>query len=246
MSLSITPIEVDILAIGVHPDDVELSCSGTLLKHIEKGYSVGLLDLTRGELGTRGNAQLRTEEAFKAGEMLGARFRKQLDLADGFFTWEKSSIVKIIEVVRAARPKLIFANALSDRHPDHGRAAKLIADAVFYSGLQKIDTEDSQGKEQSRWRPDRLLHYIQDHQLNCDVAFDITDVIEKKLEIIRCFKSQFFDPDSREPESPISGSDFYEVIKSKNKTYGRSIGVSYAEGFNTTGPIGLSDFVKLS
>lgn len=234
---------VDILAIGVHPDDVELSCGGTLLKHIDMGYSVGLLDLTKGELGTRGNAMIRTDEAMKAAELLQAKFRVQLDLSDGFFQSDKASIIKIINIIRSAKPTLILANALSDRHPDHGRAAKLIEDAVFYSGLQKIESLDENSMEQKRWRPKQILHYIQDHQLTADIIFNISDVIEKKLEIIRCFKSQFFNPLSSEPDSPISGEDFFEVIKSKNRTYGRSMGVEYAEGFNIDGPVALNDLL---
>jgi bacillithiol biosynthesis deacetylase BshB1 len=243
MSFETRPIAVDILAIGVHPDDVELSCCGTLLKHIELGYSVGLLDLTKGELGTRGNAETRTEEAMKAAEMLGAKFRTQLDLHDGFFNSDKSSILKIISVVRSAKPKIILANALSDRHPDHGRAAKLIADAVFYSGLQKITTFDIDMNEQERWRPSQILHYIQDHQLEAEVIFDISQFMEKKLQIIQCFSSQFYNPFSNEPNSPISGKDFFDVIKAKNKTFGRSISVDYAEGFNTNGAIQIKDFI---
>jgi bacillithiol biosynthesis deacetylase BshB1 len=234
---------IDILAIGVHPDDVELSCSGTLISHINKGYKVGILDLTKGELGTRGNAILRTEEAMQAAELLGADFRVQLDLPDGFFNWEKDAILKIIQIVRSSRPKIIFANAISDRHPDHGRAAKIIADAIFYSGLQKIETDSDNLPENNRWRPKHILHYIQDHQLNADILFDISNVIDKKLELIRCFKSQFYNPDSPEPDSPISGKDFFEVIKAKNKTYGRSIGVEYAEGFNISGPIEFNDLI---
>ncbi|MBL7820311.1 MAG: bacillithiol biosynthesis deacetylase BshB1 [Saprospiraceae bacterium] len=234
---------VDILAIGVHPDDVELSCSGTLLAHIKRGYSVGLLDLTLGELGTRGNAALRTEEAMQAAEKLGASFRIQLDLPDGFFEWSYSEIIKIISVVREAKPKLVFTNALSDRHPDHGRAAKLTADALFYSGLQKIVTLDSNGESQIRWRPEKLLHYIQDHQLKADIVFDITDYMDQKIEIIKCFKSQFYDPNSKELNSPISGEDFFEYLKAKAKIYGRSIQVRYAEGFNTTGPYEVKDLM---
>jgi len=236
--------EVDILAIGVHPDDVELSCSGTLLGHIAKGYSVGLLDLTLGELGTRGNAALRTEEAMHAAFKLGATFRKQLDLPDGFFEWSFKEIIKIISIVRAAKPKIVFANALSDRHPDHGRAAKLTADALFYSGLQKITTFDSNGLPQNRWRPENLFHYIQDHQLNADIVFDISDYMDQKIEIIKSFKSQFYDPNSSELDSPISGEDFFDLLKAKAKIYGRSINVKYGEGFNTTGPFEVKDLMR--
>lgn len=243
--ISLNTIQVvDILAIGVHPDDVELSCSGTLLGHIAKGYTVGLLDLTLGELGTRGNPTLRTEEALRSATRMGAKFRIQLDLPDGFFLWSFQEIVKIIAVIREARPKIVFANALSDRHPDHGRAAKLTADALFYAGLQKIETFDSNGALQNRWRPNNLFHYIQDHQLKADIAFDITEFIDQKIELIKCFGSQFYDPNSKELDSPISGQDFFELIKAKAKIYGRSIQVDYAEGFNTTGPFNVNDLVS--
>ncbi len=232
---------VDILAIGVHPDDVELSCSGTLFSLIRKGYSVGLLDLTLGELGTRGNANIRTQEAFQAAQMLQAKFRIQLDLPDGFFEWSKSEILKIISVIRSAKPKLVFANAIKDRHPDHGRAAKLVSDALFYSGLQKIITKDANGTIQERWRPARILHYIQDHHLDADVAINISDYMDAKIELIKCFKSQFYNPDSTEADSPISGKDFFEFIKAKAKIYGRSIQVEYAEGFNYNGPYPVKD-----
>jgi bacillithiol biosynthesis deacetylase BshB1 len=242
--LKTNPVPVDILAIGVHPDDIELSCSGTLIKHIQNGHSVGLLDLTKGELGTRGNAAIRTQEAMNAAEMLGAQFRMQLDLPDGFFISDETSIRKIIHVIRSAQPKLILANAISDRHPDHGRSSSLVSDAAFYSGLQKIISFDAEGNEQNRWRPSQIFFYIQDHQLEPDIIFDISDVIDKKLQLIQCFNSQFYNPDSAEPDSPISGKDFFEVIKAKNKTFGRAINVQYAEGFNTRGPIHLKNLVE--
>lgn len=235
---------VDILAIGVHPDDIELSCSGTLIKHIQNGHSVGLLDLTKGELGTRGNAEIRTEEAMNAAEMLGAQFRIQLDLPDGFISNDEASLRRIIQVIRSAQPKLILANAISDRHPDHGRSSALVSDAAFYSGLQKIRTLNDDGQEQKRWRPSQIFYYIQDHQLEPDIIFNITDVIEKKLNLIQCFSSQFYNPDSPEADSPISGKDFFDVIKAKNKTFGRAINVEYAEGFNTRGPIHLKNLVE--
>ncbi|HEX5624630.1 MAG TPA: bacillithiol biosynthesis deacetylase BshB1 [Saprospiraceae bacterium] len=244
MTLSRIPEQVDILAVGVHPDDVELSCSGTLLKHQELGYSIGLLDLTKGELGTRGDAETRSREAYLAGEKLGVRFRVQLDLKDGFFNWNEESLLQIIQVIRGARPKMLFANALSDRHPDHGRSAKLVADAAFYSGLQKIKTLDHEGRPQERWRPQRILHYIQDHQLEADIIVDISPFMEQKIELIRIFKSQFYDPGSAELDSPISGRDFFDYIKSKSRVYGRYMGVEFAEAFQHNGPLPLEDLIK--
>jgi N-acetylglucosamine malate deacetylase 1 len=243
MKLLMNPVPVDILAIGVHPDDIELSCSGTLLQHIQMGYTVGLLDLTKGELGTRGNPEIRSEEAMQAAELLGAQFRVQLDLADGFFTWDKSSIIKIIQLIRSTQATIIFANALSDRHPDHGRSAKLVSDAVFYSGLEKIKTWDHKQDLQLRWRPKFVYHYIQDHQLKADITVDISNLMEKKLELIKCFKSQFYNPNSTELDSPISGEHFFDEIKAKHRLYGRLMGVEYAEGFNHSIPLPMKDLL---
>ncbi len=231
MKLSNLPSEVDILAIGIHPDDIELSCSGTLLSHIHYGFTVGLLDLSRGELGTRGNPELRSLEAFNAALKMGADFRVQLAIRDGFFQNSEEEIHAIIKVIRTAKPRLILANAPSDRHPDHGRAAKLVADAAFYSGLEKIKTLDLTGNLQKRWRPQLLMHYIQDYQLTPDLVVDISEYMHEKIELIKCFKSQFFNPDSEELDTPISGSDFFEFITSKSKVYGRPAGFAYAEGF---------------
>lgn len=232
---------VDILAIGVHPDDVELSCSGTLLSHLDKGYSVGLLDLTLGELGTRGNAELRSAEARLAAEQMGASFRAQLTMRDGFFGDSEDEIRAIIQVVRAAKPRIVLANALSDRHPDHGRAAKVIADACFYAGLLKIKTVDPDGVPQERWRPSSVMHYVQDHQLVPDFVVDISPYMEKKMELIRCFDSQFFKSDSKEPETPISVADFLDFIRAKAKVYGRPCGFEYAEAFQVQQYPGIKD-----
>ncbi|MBX7176182.1 MAG: bacillithiol biosynthesis deacetylase BshB1 [Saprospiraceae bacterium] len=229
---------VDILAIGVHPDDVELSCSGTLLKHKAAGMRFGILDLTLGELGTRGNSAIRKEEAMKAAELMGAVFRIQLDLGDGFFNYSEQSIRAIIPVIRAARPALVLANALEDRHPDHGRAAKLTADACFYAGLRKI-TSVWEGQEQAAHRPRAVYHYSQDYYLPPDLIVDISDFMDAKLEAIRCFKSQFYDPQSKEPESPISGKEFIDEVTAKCRVAGRSVGVRFGEAFNVKRPPGI-------
>jgi bacillithiol biosynthesis deacetylase BshB1 len=171
---------IDILAFGVHPDDVELGCSGTLLKHIAMGFKVGLVDLTRGELGTRGTADIRTVEALNAMKKMGAQFRHNLDMADGFFQDNKENQLKLIEVIRRFRPTLVLLNAVHDRHPDHGRAAKMVADACFYSGLAKISTTFDD-KEQLAWRPANVYHYIQDRNLKADFVVDISDFMEEKL-----------------------------------------------------------------
>ncbi len=243
-------MKVDILAIGAHPDDVELSCSGTILRHLAQGKTVGLLDLTRGELGTRGSADIRDTEAAKAAQLMGAAFRKNLRMADGFFEHNRENIVKIVEVIRWCQPEIILANALSDRHPDHGKAAKLVADACFHSGLIKILTHDENGNLQDRWRPKALYHYIQDHNLKPDFVVDITSYMNKKIELVLAFRSQFYIPDDKEFEkelsSPISGKDFVDFLRAKAQNYGRIANFDYAEGFNaarTPGVIDLFDLV---
>ena len=239
-------MQLDILAIGVHPDDIELSCSGTLLHYVGLNKKVGILDLTRGELGTRGNAKLRTEEAMEAAKIMGALVRVQLDMLDGFFEHEKENIIPIIEIIRKYKPTIVFANAIEDRHPDHGRAAKLIADSCFLSGLQKIETFDPQsGDVQEKWRPQVVMHYIQDFYFKPDFVFDITPYFEKKMEIIKTFKSQFYDPSSTEPESPISGKEFLEFVEGRARQFGRPAGIELAEGFHINRVFGVSDIFDI-
>ncbi|MCB0548324.1 MAG: bacillithiol biosynthesis deacetylase BshB1 [Phaeodactylibacter sp.] len=242
-------MKVDILAIGVHPDDIELSCSGTLLRHIAQGQSVGLLDLTQGELGTRGSAAIRLEEAAAAASLMGAAFRKNLGMDDGFFAYNRENIIKIVEVIREHQPEIILANALSDRHPDHGRAAKLIADACFYSGLVRIPTAGEDGAPHDRWRPRAIYHYIQDRNLKPDFVVDITPFIEKKIELVQAFRSQVFVPDAEEYEaemsSPISGKDFIDFLLAKGRAYGRDAGFEFAEGFNVARTPGVNDLFSL-
>lgn len=237
-------MKVDILAIGVHPDDVELSCSGTLAKHKALGKTIGILDLTRGELGTRGNAELRTQEAMKAAEILGASFRQQLQLKDGFFTQDETSLRLIIEQIRLAKPEIVLCNAVSDRHPDHGRSAKLAADACFYAGLSKIKTEYN-GVSQECWRPKAVYHYIQDNYIEPDFVIDVTAFREIKHKAIMAFSSQFYDPKSAEPETPISGKDFLESVDAKMRVMGRQINVPFAEGFTRTRYIGVNNLFDL-
>ena len=238
-------MKLDILAIGVHPDDVELSCSGTLLKAIDQGKKVGLLDLTRGELGTRGNAEIRKQEAEAAAKMMGALVRENTKMADGFFKYSQKNILKIVRVIRKYQPEIILANALEDRHPDHGRASKLTSDACFVAGLAKVETVDNEGNVQKRWRPKAVYHYIQDYHLKPDFVIDITPYIEKKMELIMAFKSQFYDPNSKELDSPISSVNFMESIKAKNRVFGRPIGVDFGEGFNVERTIGVKDLFDL-
>lgn len=238
-------MQLDIMAIGVHPDDIELSCSGTLLKHIDLGRKVGLVDLTQGELGTRGSASLRLEEAEAARVKMGALVRENLGMPDGFFSWKPDNLIKIIEVLRRYRPAIVLANTLQDRHPDHGRAAKLIADACFYAGLRKIETREPDGSSQEAWRPHALYHYIQDYLLEPDFVVDITGYMDQKMELVLAFKSQFYDPDSQEPESPISSKAFLEFLEARARNVGRPAGFEFGEGFIASRQIGVKDLFSL-
>ncbi|MEQ1747181.1 MAG: bacillithiol biosynthesis deacetylase BshB1 [Saprospiraceae bacterium] len=226
-------MKTDILAIGIHPDDVELSAAGTLLRHADLGYSFGLLDLSRGELGTRGSPELRTVEATAAARILGAAFRDQLDLPDGLFAHTPENMLKIVQNIRACQPQIVLCNAPDDRHPDHGRAAKLTADACFYAGLAKIETTDGNGRPHSPWRPEAVYHYIQDKHLEPDFVVDITPYFEKKMQAILAYTSQFYDPGKPGdgPQTPISGKDFLDFMEAKARVFGRPAQVRYAEGF---------------
>lgn len=237
-------MKLDILAIGVHPDDVELSCSGTIAKHVAMGKTVGILDLTRGELGTRGSAELRTIEANKSAEILRVKIRTQLHFKDGFFENNEQHLRQIIEQIRKHQPEIILCNAISDRHPDHGRAAKLVADACFYSGLVKIETS-MDGSLQKAWRPQAVYHYIQDHFIHPDFVIDVTDFFEIKQKSIMAFSSQFYNGNSNEPQTPISSKEFLESINSKMSVWGRAIGVKYAEGFTTARYPGVDSLFHL-
>lgn len=227
--------KVDILAIGVHPDDVELSCSGTLLRHIAQGKTVGLLDLTQGELGTRGTGEIRLQEAENSAKIMGATFRVNLGMADGFFRPTEENTRKIIEVIRSSQPEIVLANAPKDRHPDHGRASQLVYEACFYAGLQKIETRNEQGQLHERWRPNALYYYIQDYNLEPDFVVDISDYIDRREELILAFRSQFHLPDAEEYkeelQTPISGKDFLDYLRSRSRTVGRPCGFEYGEGF---------------
>ncbi|MEM9546847.1 MAG: bacillithiol biosynthesis deacetylase BshB1 [Bacteroidota bacterium] len=238
-------MNVDILAIGVHPDDVELGCSGTLLKHIAMGKTVGIVDLTKGELGTRGNAELRLQEAENARRIMGAAVRENLGMADGFFQHNEENILKISKVIRKYKPQIVLANAISDRHPDHGRAAKLTSDACFYSGLARIQQKNANGEVLTPWRPKAVYHYIQDHNLKADFVVDISEHIEKKFECILAFSSQFSKGGNDGPQTPISGKDFMDFMKAKNRAYARQIGVEYAEGFTVDRDLGIRNLFDL-
>ena len=237
-------MKIDILAIGIHPDDVELSCSGTIAKHIAFGKKVGILDLTQGELGTRGNAELRTKEANEAAIILGVSFRTQLNLKDCFFENNEENQKKIIEIIRKHQPEIILCNAISDRHPDHGRASKLVSEASFYSGLIKIETH-TDNKIQQAWRPKAVYHYIQDQYIHPDFVIDISDFIDIKHKAIMAYSSQFYNPSSNEPETPISSKHFIESVNSKMSILGRDIGVKFAEGFTVNRYPGINSLFDL-
>lgn len=237
-------MKLDILAIGIHPDDVELSCAGTLIKHINKGKKVGILDLTHGELGSRGSATLRLQEAKKAALILGVHTREILNFADGFFENNKEHQLAIIKMLRLYRPDVVLVNAVSDRHPDHGRAAKLIADACFYSGLRKITTEIEE-QPQEHWRPKAVYHYIQDRYLKPDFVVDVTEFVDKKMEAIAAYSSQFFKESDDEPDTPLTTKNFMDYIKGRMINLGRDAGYDYAEGFTTERVIGVDDITQL-
>lgn len=237
--------KLDILAIAAHPDDVELSASGTVIKHIRIGYKVGLLDLTQGELGTRGNATIRKEEALDAADILGAHERIQLKMPDGFFENNMQNQIEIIKVLRTCQPEIVLANAIDDRHPDHPRAAKLVHEACFLSGLKKIETFDDEGNEQEPWRPNMQFNYIQDYFIQPHLIIDISNYMDQKLEAIQAYKSQFFNPASKEPDTPISTESFIEFIIARARQMGRLIGAEYGEGFTVSRPVGVTDLLDL-
>ena len=236
--------KVDILAIGAHPDDVELSASGTILSHIAQGAKVAIVDLTEGEMGTRGTVETRYAEAAEANKIMGISHRENLNLGDGFFDFSKENKIKIIEQIRRFQPKIVFVNAVRDRHIDHGRGSTLAKDACFLSGLRKIETTWD-GETQEAWRPEAVYSYIQDYYIDPDVIVDITPFIDKKIEAIKAYKTQFWDPNSSEPKTPISGEDFFQFLKGRWAQYGRIIGVEYAEGFTVDRAPGVKNLLDL-
>lgn len=223
-------MKLDILAFGAHPDDVELGCSGTLAKEISLGKKVGIIDLTRGELGTRGSVEIRNSESAKASQILGVSIRENLDMRDGFFINDEAHQLKIIQMIRKYQPEIVLCNAIEDRHIDHGKGSKLVSDACFLSGLRRIETQWN-GENQSAWRPKVVYHYIQWKNIEPDFVVDITGFIDVKMESILAYSSQFYDPNSSEPESPISSKNFLDSVKYRAQDLGRIIGTEFAEGF---------------
>jgi len=233
--------KLDILAFGVHPDDVELGCSGTILASIAEGKKVGIIDLTRGELGTRGTVETRKAEAANAAKVLQVEIRENLEMADGFFQNDEKHQRKVIEAIRKYRPDIILCNAIEDRHPDHGRSAQLVEDAAFLSGLRKIETLVD-GQLLKEWRPKYVFHYLQDRFLQPDFIFDISDFLDKKLESVLCYRTQFFNPDLKEPETYISSPEFLDSVTARAMMLGKRIGVKYAEGYMCRKMIGIKSF----
>lgn len=234
-------MKTDILAFGAHPDDVELGCGGTVAKLISEGKTCVIVDLTRGELGTRGSDKIRHEEAAAAAKILGVSARENLGLKDGFLINSEEYQLSIVKMIRKYRPEIVLANAIDDRHPDHAKAAKLVSDACFLSGLRKIET-NVDGENQDVWRPKQIFHYIQWKDIKPEFVIDISEHLDKKLEACMAFKTQFYDPKSTEPETPITSKDFYESLTYRAQDLGRLSGVTYAEGFTSEKLMALKNF----
>ncbi len=230
--------------IAAHPDDAELGCAGTILTHIAAGRKVGVLDLTRGELGTRGNAELRMLESREATRLMGLHSRDNLGFRDGFFTNDEAHQLKIIEILRKYRPEIVLANSIHDRHPDHGKASSLISDACFYSGLRRIESMHETEVQQA-WRPKVVYHYIQDRYIKPDFVIDISAVMDQKISIIQAFKSQFHDPESTEPQTVLTSPGFMERVRSRAREYGKAGDMEFGEGYTAERMIGVKDLFSL-
>lgn len=237
-------MKLDILVIAVHPDDAELCCSGTILKHIALGKKVGIVDLTRGELGTRGTAETRDEEAADSARILGLHARENLRMRDGFFQNDEFHRLEVIRAIRKYQPEIILSNALEDRHPDHGRAGDLVYDSVFLSGLPKIETE-LDGVTQTAHRPRLLLQFIQDRYLRPDIIVDISEHMDKKIESIKAFKTQFYNPDVDGLQTYISSPEFFETVIGRSREFGKSIGATFGEGFTSRKLLGVDNLFDL-
>ncbi|MFT7247882.1 MAG: bacillithiol biosynthesis deacetylase BshB1 [Psychromonas sp.] len=238
--------KLDILVMAVHPDDAELGCSGTIAKHISMGHKVGIVDFTRGELGTRGSAAIRDKEAEASSLVMGLTARENFRFRDGFFKNDEPHQLKLIEVIRRYKPDIVFANAIDDRHPDHGRAASLAVDACFLAGLRRIETFELDGSAQEAWRPKNLFHYIQDRYIEPDFVVDVSSFWDVKDKAVRAFGSQFYDPNSSDPQSYISSPDFLDFLEARAREMGHKIGVKYGEGFTTYRTLRIDDVLTLA
>lgn len=238
-------MKLDVLAFAAHPDDVEISAGGTIAKMVAAGKKVGIVDFTQGELGSRGSAELRMEESARSSEILGLAVRENLKLADGFFDPQKEENLRmIVQMVRKYQPEIVLANSITDRHPDHAKGAKLASEGCFLAGLRKIETK-LDGQTQAHWRPKAVYHYIQDYFIEPDFVVDVSGFFETKMDSIKAFSSQFFDPDSSEPATPISGEDFFAFLTARAMQFGRPIGVKYGEGFTSHRYVGVDDLTSL-
>lgn len=241
-------MKLDVLAIGVHPDDVELGCSGTLINELKLGKKVGILDLTQGELGTRGTIETRYAEAVAAAKIIGVHVRQNLKMRDGFFKNDEAHQMQLIAAIRKYQPEVVIANVLDDRHPDHGRAGHMIADCCFLAGLTKIVTNDEAGNNQLRWRPKMVLHYMQDWYHEPDLIVDISDVFEQRMQSIEAYTTQFHTSvgsSNQEPQTYISTPDFLEAVIARARMLGKRIGVKFGEGFMTEKKIGIKNLDAL-
>lgn len=238
-------MNVDLLAFGAHPDDVELGCAGTIALSIEQGKSVVIIDLTQGELGTRGSVELRKEEATAAASILGVQQRENLKFKDAFFVNDEAHQRRVISKIRQYRPKIVLCNAITDRHIDHGKGNRLVNDSCFLSGLSKIETQDEKGMIQEPWRPSLVLEYIQWNDIQPEVILDISGHLEKKMEAVKAYSSQFFDPSSKETDTPISSKNFLESVRYRAQNLGRLIGTEAGEGFTSKHPLSIRNLDAL-
>jgi bacillithiol biosynthesis deacetylase BshB1 len=237
-------MKLDILVLAAHPDDAELGCGGTIAKHVAMGHAVGVIDFTRGELGTRGTAETRDQEAKDSASILGLAVRENLNLKDGYFLNDERHQKEVIRIIRKYQPEIVLANAIYDRHPDHGKGASLSFDACFYSGLSKIQTTDD-GVAQHAWRPKHLYHYIQSQLIQPDFIVDVTDFWQTKMKAIRAFKTQFYDANSQEPETYISNPAFMDLQEARGHEFGHAIGARYGEGFTVRRVIGIDNLLAI-
>lgn len=237
--------KVDILAIGAHPDDVELSAGGTIIKSIHQGKKVAIVDMTEGELGSRGSVRSRYEEAKKAAEIMGVEHRENIRIADGFFSEDRESLLRLITKIRHFQPEIVLANAVRDRHPDHGRASEFISRACFLSGLLKIETARD-GQEQEKWRPNAVYHYIQDRYIQPDFVVDVSKYKEQKMKAILAYETQFYKEGSEGPKTPISGKEFVDFLEARMRQLGRDVGAEFGEGFTVERPIGVKDLSDIT
>ena len=237
-------MKLDLLVLAVHPDDAELGCSGTIIKHIAQGKKVGIVDFTKGELGTRGTVETRAEESKNASTIMGVHARENIGIRDGFFKNDEAHQLKVVKMIRKYQPEIVLTNALYDRHPDHGRASDLANDAIFLSGLRRVETE-LDGVKQEAWRPRLTLQYIQDTYIKPDIIIDISEQMEQKIDAIRAFKTQFDSPSKDEPQTYISTPAFLQSVIARAREMGKNIGAEYGEGFTSRKLLGVESLFDL-